>query len=86
MLKKVWFMLVLCSVLMVSGCSGGMPNDNTESVVSDDVVSDLFMTEAEQVETTETEEQSGNSSNEEVSNTEELTADSCGGCSAYPLW
>ena len=76
MLKKVWFMFVLLSVLMVSGCSGGLSKDNTEIVaVSDDVVSDLFMTEAEQVETTETEEQSGDGSNVEVSNTEELTAD-----------
>lgn len=39
MLKKVWFMFVLWSVLMVSGCSGGMKKDNTESVaVTDDVV------------------------------------------------
>lgn len=71
MLKKVWFMLVLCSVLMVSGCSGGMPKDNMDSVaVSDDVVSDLIMAEAEQVETTVTEEQSEDSSNAETSNTE----------------
>ena len=50
MLKKVWFMLVLCSVLMVLGCSGGMPKDNMDSVaVSGDVVSDLIMAEAEQV-------------------------------------
>ena len=72
MLKKVWFMLVLCSVLMVSGCSGGMSKDNMDSVaVSDDVVSDLIMAEAEQVETTVTEEQSEDSSNVETSNTEE---------------
>ena len=59
---------------MVSGCSGGMKKDNTESVaVTDDVVSDLIMAEAESdvvletdvdaVEnsnTSETEEQSGN--------------------------
>ena len=33
---------------MVSGCSGGMKKDNTESVaVTDDVVSDLIMAEAE---------------------------------------
>lgn len=76
MLKKVWFMLVLCSVLMVSGCSGGMPKDNMDSVaVSGDVVSDLIMAEAEQVETTVTEEQSGDSSNVEASNTEEPTVD-----------
>ncbi len=76
MLKKVWFMLVLCSVLMVSGCSGGMPKDNMDRVaVSGDVVSDLIMAEAEQVETTVTEEQSGDSSNVEASNTEEPTVD-----------
>lgn len=71
MLKKVWFMFLLWSVLMVSRCSGGMPKDNTESVA----VSDLIMAEAEQVETTVTEEQSGDSSNVEASTTEELTAD-----------
>ena len=44
MLKKVWFMFVLCSVLMVSGCSGGIPKGNADSeAVSDDVVSDLMM-------------------------------------------
>ena len=44
MLKKVWFIFVLWSVLMVSGCSDGMPKDNTDSVaVSDDVVSDLMI-------------------------------------------
>lgn len=89
MLKKVWFMFVLWSVLMVSGCSGGMKKDNTESVaVTDDVVSDLIMAEAESdvvletdvdaVEnsnTSETEEQSGNSYKVEASNTEEPTAD-----------
>lgn len=76
MLKKVWFMLVLCSVLMVSGCSCGMPKDNMDSVaVSGDVVSDLIMAEAEQVETTVTEEQSGDSSNVEASNTEDPTVD-----------
>ena len=76
MLKKIWFMFVLWSVLMVSGCSGGMPKDNMDSVaVLGDVVSDLIMAEAEQVETTVTEEQSGDSSNVEASNTEEPTAD-----------
>ena len=97
MLMKVWFIFVLWSVLMVSGCSDGMPKDNTDSVaVSDDVVSDLMMVESEsdagletvndavetsdtsvgteQTETSETEEQSGDSSNVEVSITEELTA------------
>ncbi len=79
MLKKVWFMLVLCSVLMVSGCSGGMPKNNTESVaVTDDVVAvDNSATSVgtEQTETPEIEEQSGDSSDVEVSNTEEPTAD-----------
>ena len=89
MLKKIWFMFVLWSVLMVSGCSDGVQKDNTESVVvSDDVVSDLIMAEAESdvgletdvdaVEnsnTSETEEQSRNSSDVEASNTEEPTAD-----------
>ncbi|MBQ3513660.1 MAG: hypothetical protein IJA32_07670 [Lachnospiraceae bacterium] len=76
MLKKIWFMFVLWSVLMVSGCSGGMPKDNMDSVaVLGDVVSDLIMAEAEQVETTVTEEQSGDSSNVEASNTEEPTVD-----------
>lgn len=76
MLKKVWLMFMLWSVLMVSGCSGGIPKDNTESVaVSDDVVSDLIMSEAEQNETTVTEVQSGDSSNVEASNTEEPTVD-----------
>lgn len=89
MLKKVWFMFVLWSVLMVSGCPGGIPKDNTDSVVvSDDVVSDSIMAEAESdvgletdvdavenSDTSETEEQSGDSSKVEVSNTEELTAD-----------
>lgn len=33
---------------MVSGCSGGLSKDNTEIVaVSDNVVSDLIMTESE---------------------------------------
>ncbi len=79
MLKKIWFMFVLWSVLMVSGCSGGMQKDNTDSVaVTADVVavenSDTSVG-AEQTETSETEEQSGNSSDVEASNTEEPTAD-----------
>jgi len=56
---------------MVLGCSGGMPKDNMDSVA----VSDLIMAEVEQVETTVTEEQSGDSSNVEASNTEEPTVD-----------
>lgn len=79
MLKKVWFMLVLLSVLMVSGCFGGMQKDNTDSVaVTADVVavdnSDTSVG-TEQTETSETEKQSGNSFNVEASNTEESTAD-----------
>ena len=79
MLKKVWFMFVWCSVLMVSGCSGGMPKDNMESVVvSDDVVtvddSDTSV-RTEQSEISESEEQSGDSSKVEVSNTEQPTVD-----------
>lgn len=79
MLKKVWFMFVWCSVLMVSGCSGGMPKDNMESVVvSDDVVtvddSDTSV-RTEQSEISESEEQSGDSSKVEVSNTEQPKVD-----------
>lgn len=79
MLKKVWFMFVLWSVLMVSGCSGGIPKDNTDSVViSDDVVavddSDTSV-RTKQLEISESEEQCGDSSKVEVSNTEQPTAD-----------
>lgn len=79
MLKKIWFMFVLWSVLMVSGCSGGVQKDNTDSVaVTADVVavdnSDTSVG-TEQMETSETEEQSRDSSNVEASNTEEPTAD-----------
>ena len=35
MLKKVWFMFVLCSVLMVSGCSGKQKEDVVCNVVSE---------------------------------------------------
>lgn len=82
MLKKVWFMLVLCSVLMVSGCSSKQTEDmerNADSEVesskmdaAEDLEADVSLeaefdvignsdtsVEAEQVETTETEEQSG---------------------------
>ncbi|MBO5144324.1 MAG: hypothetical protein J6C19_02165 [Lachnospiraceae bacterium] len=79
MLKKVWLLFMLWSVLMVLGCSGGIPEDNTESVVvSDDVVavddSDTSV-RTEQSEISESEEQSGDSSNVEASNTEEPTVD-----------
>lgn len=98
MIKKVWFMFVLWSVLMVSGCSGKQKEDVVCNVVSEvessemDAAEDLeagvsleadidvignsdTSVEGEQVETTETEVQSGDGSNVEVSNTEELTAD-----------
>ncbi len=79
MLKKIWFMFVLCSVLMVSGCSGGMQKNNTESVaVTDDVVAvynSATSVGTEQTETSEIEEQSRDSSSVEASNTEEPTAD-----------
>lgn len=79
MLKKIWFMFVLWSVLIVSGCSGGMSKDYTDSVaVTADVVavdnSDTSVG-TEQTETSETEEQSGNSSDVEASNTEQPTVD-----------
>ena len=76
MLQKVWLLFMLWSVLMVLGCSGGISKNNMDRVaVSGDVVSDLIMAEVEQVETTVTEEQSGDSSNVEASNTEEPTVD-----------
>ena len=60
---------------MVSGCSDGMPKDNTDSVaVTADVVavddSDTSV-RTEQSEISESEEQSGDSSKVEVSNTEQ---------------
>lgn len=72
---------------MVSGCSGGIPKDNTDSVVvSDDVVSDLIMAEVESdvgletdvdavenSDTSETEEQSGDSSDAEESTADTTT-------------
>ena len=98
MLKKIWFMFVLWSVLMVSGCSGGLLKESDgNKVVSDTVVTDIDGTEveldegletdndateksdtsaeAEQGETTEIGEQSGDSSNVEASASEELRAD-----------
>ena len=98
MLKKVWVMFVLCSVLMVSGCSGGLLKESDgNKVVSDTVITDVEVAEvepdegleadnnateksdtsaeAEQGEITEIEEQRGDSSDVEASNTEELTAD-----------
>ena len=93
MLKKVWFMFVLWSVLMVSGCSGGLSKESDgNKVVSDTVIMDIDVAEvepdvgleanidevensdtsvvAEQVETAEIEEQSGDSSDMEVSATD----------------
>lgn len=98
MLKKVWFMFVLLSVLMVSGCSGKQTEDMEHNVVSEveisemDVEEDLkadvslevdidemensdVSIETELIERSETEEQSGESSNVEASNTEQPTAD-----------
>ena len=98
MLKKVWFMFVLCSVLMVSGCSGGLSKESDgNKVVSDTVITDVEVAEvesgegleadddvtektdtsvrAEQTEISETEEQSGDSSNVEASASEDLRAD-----------
>lgn len=46
MLKKVWFMFVLWSVLMVSGCSGGMQKENVDSmVVSEIEISEMDVSE-----------------------------------------
>lgn len=86
MLKKVWFMFVLCSVLMVSGCSGKQKEDVVCNVVSEvensemDISleadidemenSDVSMV-TEQIERSETEEQGGDVSNSEASTTEE---------------
>lgn len=39
MLKKVWFMLVLCSVLMVSGCFGGLSKESDGNNVVSEVES-----------------------------------------------
>lgn len=79
MLKKVWFMFVLLSVLMVSGCSGKQKEDVVCNVVSEVESSEMensdVSMETEQIERAETEEQSGDSSNVEASNTEEPTAD-----------
>lgn len=98
MIKKVWFMLVLCSVLMVSGCSGKQKEDVVCNVVSEvessemdaaeDLEADVSLeadidvignsdtsVEVEQVETTETEEQSGECSIVEVSTSNGPTED-----------
>ncbi len=79
MLKKIWFMFVLWSVLMVSGCSGGIPEDNTDSVV---VIADVVAVDdsdtsvgTEQMEISESEEQCGDSSDVETSDMKETIAD-----------
>lgn len=72
---------------MVSGCSDGMPKDNTDSVaVSDDVVSDLMMVESESdagLETVndavETSDTSVGTEQTETSETEEQSGDMEGG-------
>lgn len=45
MLKKVWFMFVLWSVLMVSGCSGKQTEDVESKVVSEKEISEMDVTE-----------------------------------------
>ena len=55
MLKKIWFMFVLLSVLMVSGCSGGLLKESDgNKVVSDIVVTDVDVAEVEMDEGLET--------------------------------
>lgn len=89
MLKKGWFMFVLWSVLVVSGCSGKQTEDVVCNVVSEvensemDISleadidemenSDVSMV-TEQIERSETEEQGGDVSNSEASTTEESVA------------
>ena len=45
MLKKVWFMFVLCSILMVSGCSGKQKEDAESKVVSEKEISEMDVAE-----------------------------------------
>lgn len=45
MLKKVWFMLVVWSFLMVSGCSGKPIVDAECKVVSETEISEMEVTE-----------------------------------------
>lgn len=45
MLKKVWFMLVLCSVLMVSGCSGKQTEDAESRNISEIEISEIDVAE-----------------------------------------
>lgn len=45
MLKKVWFMFVLWSVLMVSGCSGKQTEDTERNVVSEVEISEMDVAE-----------------------------------------
>lgn len=45
MLKKVWFMFVLWSVLMVSGCSGKQTENTERNVVSGVEISETDVAE-----------------------------------------
>ena len=45
MLKKVWFMLVLCSVLMVSGCPGKQTEDAESRNISEIEISEIDVAE-----------------------------------------
>lgn len=45
MLKKVWFMFVLCSILTVSGCSGKQTEDMERNVVSEVEISEMDVAE-----------------------------------------
>ena len=45
MLKKVWFMFVLCSILTVSGCSGKQTEDMERNVLSKVEISEMDVAE-----------------------------------------
>ena len=45
MLKKVWFMFVLCSILMVSGCYGKQKEDAESKVVSEKEIFEMDVAE-----------------------------------------
>ena len=64
MLKKVWFMFVLLSVLMVSGCSGKQTEDMEHNVVSEVEISEMDVEEDLKADVSL-----------EASNTEQPTAD-----------
>lgn len=90
MLKKIWFMFVLWSVLMVSGCYGKQTEEAESKVVSEIEISETDVAEdleadvsleadasvvPEQIEISEAEERSADCSNAEASTKEEPTAD-----------